>query len=356
MRYRLTRRRQLMRYLLTALMLLLAGRAAATGEINVLTDLKSPFPPGCVAVALPPEPASSDNTLWDVNVDVPSVGSPTRDARMRVTIWRVGCPDPGFSVVMVRLQRVSGSGPVIIPRVFAEAGEVDLPMHKAQLIRHPAVGDVGASGDVLNQAPITYMLAVDPFALQGDGVFTPADYNDTFTLEFFWGHYASGVIPEAELFTIDGYVPALDPPQFEFPALHGRMSGQYTIDGIPFTGLVLQVGEAANDTNSVTAIFFTYFEGFPFWVIGTAGNLPPGLDQVELEMLELYGGEFFSAGPGSFDENDVAIASVGTLIVEVLDCKRLLLGYDFTEGGLGSGVLEVERLIRMAGYDCNPWE
>jgi hypothetical protein len=325
----------------------------------VLTDLKSPFPPGCIAVSLPEAPADPQNTLFDEEIDAPSIGSSSQDARVRVTIWRVGCHDPGFSVVMVRLQKVSGD-PVLVPKVFAEAGEVDLPMHVAQLIRHPAVGNVGAAANIINEQGITYMLGVDPFSLDGETEFTPADYNDVFTLELFWGDYAPVAAPNGERFIIEPYVPELDPTQNEFQVLHGRMSGQYTIDGIPFSGLVLQIGEEYNpdgpDVNSITAIFFTYLEGEPFWVIGSLAPLEPGFDIATLEMLELEGGEFFTVPPGSFSEADVDIDPIGTMTIEAQDCNTLLVSYDFGESGLGTGSFEAERLIRLAGYDCNPWQ
>lgn len=345
-----------MRYLLLALTVLIAGRAAATGEINVLTDLKSPFPPGCVAVSLPEAPASTDNTLFNENIAAPSVGSNGKDARVQVTIWRTGCHDEGFSVVMVRLQKTSGSGTVLVPKVYAEAGEVDVPMHVAQLIHHPAVGDVGASANVISEAPVTYMLGVDPFSIDGESEFSPQDYNDVFTLEFFWGDFSPFAAPEGELFLIEPYVPELDPPQNEYQVLHGRMSGQYTVEGLPYAGLFMQIGEQFDDTNSITATFFTYMNGQPFWVIGSEAGLEPGFDIVTLDMLELEGGEFLSAPPGSYTEDDVDIDSIGTMTIEALDCNRLLIGYNFSDSGLGSGSFEAERLVRTAGYDCNPWQ
>ncbi|NBB93024.1 MAG: hypothetical protein GVY32_07650 [Gammaproteobacteria bacterium] len=344
-----------MRYFLLALTFLIVGRAAATGEINVLTDLKSPFPPGCVAVDLPSAPASPANTLFNENISVPSIGSTSKDAQVQVTIWRTGCHDEGYSVVMVRLQKTSGD-PVLVPKVYAEAGETTLPMHVAQLIRHPAVGNVGASANIINETPVTYMLGVDPFSLDGATEFGPDDYNGVFTLELFWGDYSPIAAPNGERFIIEPYVPELDPTQDPYQVLHGRMSGQYTVDGIPFSGLVLQIGEAFDDTNNVTAILFTYFEGAPFWVIGSRAGLEPGFDIVTLDMLELYGGEFITSGPGSFSEEDVDIFSIGTMTIEALDCNRLLVSYDFAEGELGEGSFEAERLIRTAGYDCNPWE
>lgn len=348
-----------MRYLLLALSFVLVGRAVATGEINVLTDLQSPFPPGCVAVSLPQDSASSQNELYDVDVSVPSVQDGEPAATVRVQIWRTGCHDEGFSVVMVRLEKIGG-GPVLVPRAFAEAGQVSLPGHQAQLIRHPAVGGVGATGNDLVGAT-TYMLGVDPLPLnpESDTVFGPDEYNDLFTLELYWGDYARAGQNSFELFDVGAYDPALDPTQGPFQVLHGRMSGQYTVDGLPFSGVVLQIGEVYNpdgpDTNSVSVLFFTYINGAPFWVIGSKANLQPGFDIVELEMLELAGGQFIGSPPGSYDEDDVAIDPIGTMTLEAIDCNRLLISYDFGEGGLGSGEFEAERLINLAGHACNPW-
>ncbi|MEE4304440.1 MAG: hypothetical protein V2J19_09820 [Wenzhouxiangella sp.] len=351
-----------MRSLLLALTFLLVGQASATGEINVLTDLKSPFPPGCVAVSLPQEPAPGGDMLFDEDeIFVPSVDPGSAAARIHVQIWRTGCHDEGYSVVMVRLRKVGDSGGrVLVPRVFAEAGEVNVPDHMAQLIRHPAVGNVGASGNEIGEQGVTYMLGVDRFSIDGETEFWPEHYNGLFTLEMYWGDYSGSDESHYVLFSIPEYVPEFDPPQNDYPALHGRMSGQYTVDGAPYSGVVLQIGEEYNpdgpDTNSATVLFFTYFNGAPFWVIGSAAGLEPGFDIVRLDMLELEGGEFITSPPGSYDPDDVGIYSIGTLTVEALDCNTLLVDYDFREGGLGEGSFEADRLIRMAGYDCNPWQ
>ncbi len=57
----------------------------------------------------------------------------------------------------------------------------------------------------------------------------------------------------AEVLAVPTDVESLDPPQFDMPLLHGRMSGQYLFDGIPSTGLQLIVGELADDTNFIFA-------------------------------------------------------------------------------------------------------
>lgn len=344
-----------MRRLVLILLLLVSGKSFATGEINVLTDLNSPFPPGCVALSLPEQPFSAENTLYDEIINVPSVNSSVRDSQINVTIWRVGCHDPGHSVVMVRLQHVSG-GDVLVPQVYAEAGEVTLPVHRAQLIRHPAVGDVGATGNFLTSEGITYMLAVDPLSFDGT-FFGPADYNDVFTMELYWGDMAPLDDPAGELFPIASYAPALDPTQFEFPILHGRMTSAWIINGIPRSGMTLNIGEQADDTNYAFVLFFTYLDGEPVWITGnTDAGLEPGFDLIEMTMYLPSGGEFFGLGQHLFEDGDVELTPIGDMSIEALDCNTLLIGFDFSEAGLGSDVYEARRMVRNAGFDCNPWD
>jgi len=338
--------------------LCLAITLSVRAEINVLTDLGTPFPPGCVSLNLPEQPASNDNTLFDLELPAPSVGGNGSDAVVRATIWRVGCHDPGFSVVLVRLRLISAPTDtiVMVPRLFAEAGEVDFPLHIAQLIPLPAIGPVGASSEAITAEGATWMVAVEPLNLFNDDVFLPNDYNGSFTLEFFWGDFSVQANPQSELFVIDQYVPELDPTQFATPLLNGRMSGQYVFEDIPFTGLQLMVGEQTDDTNFIFAIVFTYINGQPVWVVGNTGGEAPGFPQVELEMLRLSGGGFFGQGPGVFTESDVLIEPVGTLFLDPLDCDNVLVGYDFTPINGGIGTLLASRFIDIAGYDCNPWQ
>lgn len=340
-----------------ALVLLFAGHAHATGEINVLTDLMSPFPPGCIAVSLPTKPGDSD-LLIDAVVDAPSVGSNVKDSEVWIQVWRVGCHDEGFSIVMVRLQTLSrpDNSFVLIPQVWADAGEVDLPYHAAQLIRHPAVGEVSAAGSgAISDNGTTFMLGVDPIAIDGQTDFFPEDYNDVFSLEFFWGDFAPNVAPFGELFFVDAYIPEFDPPQTETQLLHGRMAGGYGFEGIPNTGMHLSIGERADDTNFISIIFFTYLDGMPFWLIGNAPNIDLAPGAIEVDMFLVTGGEFIGFGPDTFTEQDIDIEKVGEVLVDPIDCNTLLVGHDFDGLGLNSGVLQAFRQISIAGYACNPW-
>lgn len=353
--------------------LLLAPVARAqTGEINLLTDIGTPFPPGCITQKLPVAPASDDNELVDTDISVPSINSDELDSDVRVVIWRVGCPDEDFSVVMVRLEDISEDQPILVPQAFVRAGQEEGPDHQAQLIPLPAIGNVGASGS-FQEIPtdgVTYMLAVEPCPLQDEcdentpveDLFFPEQYNDLFTLELDWRDYSNNSTALATFEVIE-FDPGFDPLQFDEPVFNGRHTGNYRVQNHPRTGLMLQVaefkpGDALAEENFIFAIFFTYTnDGEQLWITGNTGPEEPGpVSELELEMFKPEGGLFFTSPTGSFDSDDVDMVPVGTLTLRVVDCNNLEGDFDFTEGGFGSGSLEFQRLIRIAGYDCNPWE
>lgn len=333
----------------------LTGAQAQTGEINLLTDLGTPFPPGCLSINLPEQPRSEDSLLVDTTISAPTINSEVRDGSVELQIWRVACDDEGFSVVLVRMRDVGGINPIVVPQVFADSGDVDFPGHKAQLLRLPGSGDVGASGDIITTAGTTWMLGVDPFPLDPDDTtdFVPDDYNSPFTVEFNWGSYSIAQ-PEETVFLLDGFDPALDPPQFDQPVLNGRFSGQWVREGAPRQGLFLTVAEQI-DSNFVFAIFFTYLDGQPFWM---TGNTAPALAEpgpVSIPMFTLENGAFIT--DSSQPPADQVLASdVGSIEIVVIDCNRLRVNYNFSPIGKGTGFMILDRIARIAGYDCNPWQ
>lgn len=328
------------------------GAQAQTGELNLLTDLGTPFPPGCLSIDLPEQPRSQDALLVDTNMTAPTINSDSRDGSVGVQIWRVACDDDEFSVVLVRMNQNGGANPIVVPQVFADAGDVPLPFHEGQLLLLPGAGNVGATGGIITEAGTTWMLAVDPISIDGQTNFLPEDYNATFTVEFNWGSFATAQ-PEGTRFVLDRFEPTLDLPQFDEPVLNGRYSGQWVLAGAPRQGLVLQVAEAV-DQNFVFAIFFTYFDGKPIWVVGnsTAALAQPG--PVTVQMSTLENGAFIS-DPNQPTADQILVGSAGSIEIEVIDCNRIRVHYDFSPLGEGTGSMELERFIRIAGYDCNPW-
>ncbi len=341
------------RFLAVLVLIHAAGLARAqTGELNLLTDLGTPFPPGCLSISLPDQPRAQDSLLFDDNVAAPSVNSDSLNATVRLRIWRVACADDDYSVVLVRMRQVSDHV-VVAPQPFAQAGDVAEPLHRAHLVEIPASGNAGAEGNIVTAAGTTWMLAVDPFPVSGDTTFLPEDYNETFTVEFDWDAYA-GAEPSTLNVLLDRFEPSLDLPQFDQPLLNGRFSGQWIRPGAPRQGLVLQVAEQI-DTNFVFAIFFTYLNGEPIWVVGNSSVEPIEPGTITVPMLTLDNGAFI-ADPQQPLPEDVASNDAGSITIDVIDCNRIRVDYDFSPLGHGTGTLTLERFIRIAGYDCNPWE
>lgn len=348
---------------LAATLLLTAALPAANaqlGEINLLTDLGTPFPPGCLSIQVPEQPRPGNVLLVNSDVPMPSLNSTTRDELVNIRIWRVACADDGYSVLVVRMQQLDDRGPpVLVPQVFADSGDVAEPDHVAQLLKVPASGFVGATGNTISPAGTSWMLAVDPIAISDftdpdpQPSFFPSDYNEFMTIEFNWGSYSSASSAGVR-FLLDRFEPTVDPPQFDDPVLNGRFSGQWVRAGAPRQGLVLQIAEQV-DSNYVFAIFFTYLGGQPVWVVG---NSTPALAEpgpVTIAMNTLENGAFITS-PNQPEPDDVPVDDAGTITLSVVDCNRIRVDYDFAPLGQGSGTMTLERLIRIGGYDCNPWE
>lgn len=328
------------------------GARAQSGELNLLTDLNTPFPTGCLSIDIPEQADSPDNLLINQRVQMPSINSSSRDQPVDVQIWRVACADPGFSVVVVRLDPVNNNALVLVPQLFAGAGDVQNPFHEAQLITLPGSGNLGASGSILPVSGLTWMLGVNPVAIDLSTTFLFDDYNEQFTLELNWGSYSIAQ-PESVSFLLDRFEATLDPPQFSQPVLNGRYSGQWVLDGAPRQGLVLQIAERISD-NFVFAIFFTYINGQPVWVVGNSTPAVTTPGAVSIAMTTLENGAFIS-DPNQPPREDVIASPAGTISILPLDCNQIRVNYNFTPLGQGSGSMELTRLVRIAGYDCNPW-
>ncbi len=146
--------------------------------------------------------------------------------------------------------------------------------------------------------------------------------------------------------------PALDPPQFTNPPLHGRYTGQWIVEGLPRQGLVLQVGELPPDRNFLFLTMFTYLDGAPTWVVGNV-DFPVGTASVTVNMWRLEGGEFFTEPLGSYAREDVIQERLGTMTISARHCNVIDAEIDFSESGFGVVSRRFERLIRIAGYDCD---
>lgn len=342
------------------------------GEFNLLTDPNLPFPPGCLSIALPEEPSSEENILAERTISVPTALNDVRNGRLNVLIWRVACADEDYSVVLVRLTDVTNDArfSILTPQIFIKRGFVfesfgsDSDQYVGRLQNIPTGSDFGAEGNIVSPQGRTWILAVERFALGDFGpvfgddepLFIPEFYNERLTLELTWENYSRADNDDSFLFRIDRFEPSVDLPQFDQTILNGRYSGLYLRAGAERQGLVIQVAEQG-DANFIFAIFFTFIDGEPIWVVSNSAAVPMEPGPITMRADIPRGGAFMTdplaVQPG-LDEIDLERA--GEISVEAVDCNNIKVHYDFRPINKGTGTLDLFRLVRTAGYDCNPWE
>jgi len=273
---------------------------------------------------------------------------------LRVRGWREGCHEPGRSIILFDLEQVdpfAGETSARFPtEVFLETS--DGSRYSARMLSGPSNNERNPGWEGSRELP-NYRPERSGFTFMIDSVdpdLTVDQYNGDITvrfedieLDFDW------LLPL--IVDVPAYDPGSLPPRFAAPALHGRYSGQWVSPDLPRSGLSLQVGETAQNQNYVFAIWFTYLDGEPIWVVGNT-DLLIGRGRVELEMLRLEGGGFVT-NPGTFDSSDIDTETIGTMTLRALHCNALEAEMDFTAAGLGSQTLILDRLIRIAGYDCD---
>ncbi|MDX1626820.1 MAG: hypothetical protein R3323_09925 [Wenzhouxiangellaceae bacterium] len=346
---------------LSSLVLFLLAAPVLASPFNNRTNPDVMFPPGCLVGPVTddaPPFGNPDQILVDTSIDAPiRVGDDYLRTAMDVTIWRYGCPDGINSVVMIRLwPNTSAAALPRIPelRVFLNPG-ADEEQYSGRLVTRPEATDMSVSGTVLAEAT-TFMLAVEPDSALASGPFTVADYNGPIDVELTWdGFDSAGQFDDDFRFGVPFFVDSIDAPQNDQPVFHGRYSGQWVLSGKPGQGLLTQVGELPNGDRFIFVIMFTYDgNGQPVWVTGNtvgAADLPGA---ITIEVQTVTGGDFFTNPPGSYDQNDIERAPIGTMTLTPIDCNTMDVQFDFTTGGFGTGTLSFDRLIDLAGYVCNP--
>lgn len=313
------------------------------------------IPKGCLTVDpavldIPPE----SQIFFDQTFQSVFDGEESTDIRIRA--WRIGCHEPDRSAVALNFHQTETDNPFFDP-IRYPLSEISLPrtedpipvgLYRSGLTNLSEVS--GQSGGLMTQFELTrsegYTLLVDSNLYSLD----PDQYNSQFTLQLIFGPFDTVTI------TVPAYEPALDPPQFAEPVFNGRYSGQWVVDGLPRSGLVLQFGEQGfTNPPFIFAVWFTYKNGEPFWITGnrTLGNdADLTSNELTVEMLELSGGEFVTL-PGSYTIADTSINSIGTMTLRAVNCNKIEADLDFQEGGLGTQSLTFTRLIRLAGFDCD---
>ena len=325
---------------------------SVSGSAQILNrDLPNSFtytsvvPYGCLKVVPSVRAAPPGETFFDSQVLVVDNGS---SGLVRIRAWRIGCHEPNASAIMLNFDRVSGSTDIRYPELSLVTSDAEVrPAGLFAFARTGFYDSRGASLEPMTDQFLSTLIEGSSFVVDTDSEsISKQQYNAALELRLRWPSGLSVAIDVPE------FDAALDPPQFTNPPLHGRYTGQWIVEGLPRQGLVLQVGELPPDRNFLFLTMFTYLDGVPTWVVGNA-DFPVGAASVTVNMWTLEGGEFFTEPLDSYAREDVIQEKLGTMTISAQHCNVIHADIDFSESGLGVVTRRFERLIRIAGYDCD---
>ena len=309
-------------------------------------------PRGCLllmpSLLDPPETVFYDETFLVDGL----VGTTT----VRIKVWRIGCHEPGRSAIVLNLLvPESPATGLQSPFAFLIPSGTNTPQSAfLSLFSGLTVpASLQGLGDLLGAVSNANFFADGvTYVVHSPPTISTNQYNDDIGLFLDFGLDSMGRDQQV-LIPVFSYVPALDPPQLPLPAFHGRYSGQWTAEGVlPASGLQLMIGEIPNSNRQfMFAIYFTYIDGFPTWVVGNP-DFEVGANEVSMDMLFVEGGEFITQ-PGSYTSGDLDVQVIGTMTLRAVHCNQIEADIDFTVSGNGSTSLTLDRLVRVAGYDCD---
>lgn len=303
------------------------------------------IPYGCLTVVPTVHDAPPDTPFVDERITVfDAAGS----GIVRIRAWRIGCHEPNASAIVLNFLLEAGSDAIPYPRVRLVTP--DSQRRVAGLFHFGRTAYYRAEGVAL-----TPMVDQDlPTAIEGITMIVDADevaiskvdYNDDLLVELDW--------PSAQFLqlAIPAYDEDRDLPQFVAPVFNGRYTGHWIVQGLPRQGMALQIAELPPDRNFVFVTFYTYMDGVPVWVVGNA-DFAIGAAVVVVDLWMLDGGEFITEHPGSYAREDVVQERLGTITLRPRQCNIIDSEIDFAVSGLGTVNRRFERLIRIAGYDCD---
>ena len=326
-------------------------------------DVVSAVPRGCLTITPLVMGVPSDQVILDgvVTQPVQVPGLPfTRDVDVRVRVWRHGCHEPNRSAILMHVSFPNGipddlSGNVIARPVVSlrNRGQEDIDLFP--VLWNQSVGEVfGSVIGIFGLAPlfddgITYLLDTQSHDVVGD------ELDDLIRRYNGGGELVITNITGGEnvvTATIPAYDVSLDLPQRSKPVFTGRMTGNWIAEGLPSSGLILQVGEVPRqERNFLFAIWFTFIDGMPVWLADNK-DIPIDTNEITLDMALFEGGELFTA-PNSFTNQDVSSEILGTMNLRMINCNEIEMTTDFSQSGFGTSTLKLVRLVRVAGYDCD---
>lgn len=279
-----------------------------------------------------------------------AVDDENRDGtNLRIRMWRLGCHEPGRSAIMLNFNIEEGP----INSLDMPFIRLSVPGSEDDFIGNTSLHSSGIFDSFIVDTPSLAELT----ELEDDGITYILDswssglsveqYNSDLDVEM--------LFPGSQ--TFETVIPAYDPEMhltsFRFQDFSGRHSGQWVAEGLPRTGLVLQVGEIAPERNFIFAIWFTYLDGEPIWLAGNTDISRFGDYEATIDLFSFEGGNLIT-DTGSYTAEQVSNNYFGTMNLRVIHCNLLEADIDFSDTGFGiENGLQLTRLVRIAGYDCD---
>lgn len=338
-----------MKSILAAVLLLLAANPASPQFL--LRDLPNNFtgtsviPYGCLTVVPTVHAAPPASVLDQASL---TVTDPAGNGMLRIRAWRIGCHEPNASAIAINFLLESGSDSIPYPRVRLVTP--DFQRRSAGLFHFARTGfylpDGASYSAMVDQGLATAVEGVTLIVDTDEAAISKNAYNGNLMVELDW---PSSQFLELQ---IPAYDNQRDLPQFVQPVFNGRYTGHWIVEGLPRQGMALQVAELPPDRNYVFLTYYTYLDGVPVWVVGNA-DFAISATAVEVNLWTLDGGEFFSEPLFSYDREDVVQQRIAIVTLRPRHCNVIDAEIDFSPSGGGVIQRRFERLVRIAGYDCD---
>jgi hypothetical protein len=339
----------------------------------------TPYPPGC-ATQLPEvlqPPRQNAALVWSglVTLQASVFGNATQpgvsSGQMHTDVYRVGCAEPGRSVILVEFRlpddwETRKHGRFFLPQMRGVTGMHSIPVElkpepnargqglQQHLLTRTVIGDFTNGWDNPRRFRWRYVLDVSPF---GEGWEATQYYNGSFDLEFDAGDgipsTAIAIPPTSDVLQLSPSLP-----------LNGRLSGTWVEPGAADQGFLLTFGQPVppagttveSPEDSELHVFLSWFtfdaQGEPLWLVGD-GRFPQGADAVSLALWQVSAAQFMG-GWVETGLGDEPFILDGKLHLRATSCNALDVSYELESLSLGTGDMTLERLFAQetAGYPC----
>ncbi|MEJ8567956.1 hypothetical protein [Elongatibacter sediminis] len=332
--------------MLIALLCLLSFPAQALYE-NYLSNYTTPIPPACVTnvPVLDDFNFSGSEVLSDEVVTWIDTEFVEQD--LAITVWQMGCPEPGRRILMVTLELLDDQDGVadmaLLPWAWGRVAG-DPTRYRFRLNVEPNTNQArdDVTGLLYEGVESTFIMDTPaPLAedFNADQIMLAGQYNGAFELE----------LEDPEGFTsivqIPRYKGTLTAPDM---TLTGRLSGNWVTPGAADQGFVLAFEELAEESEGLFFLSWYTYDGAGdlLWLTGAATyDLQAAAVSFDIELVT--NGQFLGGKPA-----DRQVVGSGT--ISAFDCYDLEFVYDLSALGLGSAIIPLRRLfaLEIQGYAC----